>query len=483
MQILPATLKAKMDKKPVPGHSHAGKEETHKKNDLLMEKARSVIDAVLALNQLGSDDECSRPSSPFGNDLGETRKSDAQHASAEVKKESSSVQVSSKELQADADSTKKLYWLTEDSSAEDFNGMTFPQKMHHVLRNDQHAEIIAWLPSGRSFVVRDQKKFSADIIPKYFGKHIAYTSFTRRLARWGWQNIAKGTYFNKDFNREHPEQCLLMNYNSAVSNKPADAIPITSGKTKGRTVNDMLGFAGFGGADMAMGMNPMMNTSKKQCSAGSQTMSNPMLNLCHETQLPLHASISMQSQVPAMFHPNMGSNDALSGFANIGGAGNASSLPMVSQVTMQNNAMTQCNTMMLGNPNFQHMAGHQGNQLNMNVIQNTQSNNNATVGNMGNQPLHMMDMSKFSDARTHFAQKCLEMEQLQQRMILEQQMQMQQTFFNQQTQSQSNNMLQQSHMQQQGSHYMPSTGPANGNPPPGTPGRGTDSVFFRNAAA
>jgi hypothetical protein len=35
------------------------------------------------------------------------------------------------------------------------------------------------------FVVRDQKKFAADVIPKYFGKHIAYTSFTLRLARWG----------------------------------------------------------------------------------------------------------------------------------------------------------------------------------------------------------------------------------------------------------------------------------------------------------
>jgi hypothetical protein len=173
-----------------------------KQDVLLMKKARSVIDAVLALNSLGSDDETgqSRVASPSTSD-GKGGKESLPGSQAPAKPPST------------------LYWLADD--LDDFNGLTFPQKMHHVLRKGADEEAIAWLPSGRSFVVRDQKKFATQVIPKYFGKNVAYTSFTRRLVRWGWQNIAKGTYFCKNFTREHPEQCLLMTYNAKVSNKSA----------------------------------------------------------------------------------------------------------------------------------------------------------------------------------------------------------------------------------------------------------------------
>ena len=181
-------------------HDHKMSGDKPDKDVLLMKKARSVIDAVLALNSLDPDDDMSA-SRASNND--ETRNQQIHDVASSAKLPST------------------LYWLADD--LDDINGLTFPQKMHHVLRNGADDEAIAWLPSGRSFVVRDQKKFATQVIPKYFGKNVAYTSFTRRLVRWGWQNIAKGTYFCKNFNREHPEQCLLMTYNAKVSNKSAAA--------------------------------------------------------------------------------------------------------------------------------------------------------------------------------------------------------------------------------------------------------------------
>lgn len=117
-------------------------------------------------------------------------------------------------------------WLTE--SVVDFSGLTFPQKMHHVLKNEDIVDIVSWLPSGKSFVIRSPKKFASEVVPKYFGKNIAYTSFTRRLGRWGWQNIARATYFNPNFCRDHPDKCLLMTYSISADNKKGSLRPARS---------------------------------------------------------------------------------------------------------------------------------------------------------------------------------------------------------------------------------------------------------------
>jgi hypothetical protein len=113
-------------------------------------------------------------------------------------------------------------WLKE--SVVDFSGLTFPQKMHHVLKSKEIGDIVTWLPSGKSFVIRSPKTFISEVVPKYFGKNIAFTSFTRRLGRWGWQNIARATYFNPNFCRDHPGKCLLMTY--SLSNKQGNLKPV-----------------------------------------------------------------------------------------------------------------------------------------------------------------------------------------------------------------------------------------------------------------
>jgi hypothetical protein len=60
---------------------------------------------------------------------------------------------------------------------------------------DQHKDdpnyCAAWLPEGKSFVVRNPDEFARNVIPKYF-KATKFSSFTRKLYRWGFRQINRG---------------------------------------------------------------------------------------------------------------------------------------------------------------------------------------------------------------------------------------------------------------------------------------------------
>lgn len=54
-----------------------------------------------------------------------------------------------------------------------------------VLNNEEgNAEIIAWLPSGTAFVIRDKERLANEVLPRVLGTDIQYASFHRRLGRW-----------------------------------------------------------------------------------------------------------------------------------------------------------------------------------------------------------------------------------------------------------------------------------------------------------
>eukprot|EP00536_Pseudo-nitzschia_multiseries_P002968 jgi/Psemu1/184836/e_gw1.42.28.1 len=82
-----------------------------------------------------------------------------------------------------------------------------------ILTNDEDSDTIAWLPHGRSFIIYKKKKFAAQVLVKYF-KATKFTSFTRKLNRWGFTRVTRGTemgsYFHKMFLRDNPELCLRM---------------------------------------------------------------------------------------------------------------------------------------------------------------------------------------------------------------------------------------------------------------------------------
>ena len=96
-----------------------------------------------------------------------------------------------------------------------------------ILSDEENADVINWLPHGKGFVIHKKKKFASDVLPKYF-KHSKYTSFTRKLNRWGFTRITRGSetgaYYHKNFQRGEIRMCMQMSCTTATkATMPTDA--------------------------------------------------------------------------------------------------------------------------------------------------------------------------------------------------------------------------------------------------------------------
>jgi hypothetical protein len=82
-----------------------------------------------------------------------------------------------------------------------------------MISNEANADVTAWLPHGKGFVIYKKKKFASDILPHYF-KQSKYTSFTRKLNRWGFTRVTRGpetgAYYHKYFQRGEMRLCMQM---------------------------------------------------------------------------------------------------------------------------------------------------------------------------------------------------------------------------------------------------------------------------------
>jgi len=92
-------------------------------------------------------------------------------------------------------------------------------QLMEILGDKANENIITWLPHGKAFIVYQKEKFANDILPRYF-KETKYTSFTRKLNRWGFERVNRGpevgAYYHKFFQRSNPHCCMKM---SCVSSK------------------------------------------------------------------------------------------------------------------------------------------------------------------------------------------------------------------------------------------------------------------------
>ena len=74
-----------------------------------------------------------------------------------------------------------------------------------VLSNKKFADIITWMPSGESFSIVKPKAFVAEILPDHF-KSAKYSSFTRKLHRWGflrhYRGEEAGAFYHEDFKKD-----------------------------------------------------------------------------------------------------------------------------------------------------------------------------------------------------------------------------------------------------------------------------------------
>eukprot|EP00567_Pseudictyota_dubia_P018574 CAMPEP_0197434278 /NCGR_PEP_ID=MMETSP1175-20131217/2027_1 /TAXON_ID=1003142 /ORGANISM="Triceratium dubium, Strain CCMP147" /LENGTH=550 /DNA_ID=CAMNT_0042962935 /DNA_START=230 /DNA_END=1882 /DNA_ORIENTATION=+ len=96
---------------------------------------------------------------------------------------------------------------------------TFPQKLMEILSSTDHTDIISWLPHGRGFVILQKRRFASEVLPRYF-RQSKYTSFTRKLNRWGFRRVTRGpeagAYYHELFQRDHPGLCLRMSCYTGV---------------------------------------------------------------------------------------------------------------------------------------------------------------------------------------------------------------------------------------------------------------------------
>ncbi len=73
----------------------------------------------------------------------------------------------------------------------EITSMSFSQKVHHILSQDENAKWISWMPHGRAFRIHIPKLFEQKVSPKYFG-HSRYSSFLRQLNNYGFKHITHG---------------------------------------------------------------------------------------------------------------------------------------------------------------------------------------------------------------------------------------------------------------------------------------------------
>lgn len=70
------------------------------------------------------------------------------------------------------------------------------------------SHIVSWTQDGKSFTILRPKAFATEILPKFF-KESKYSSFTRKLHRWGFQRHLSGSetgsFFNKNFQMGRPD--------------------------------------------------------------------------------------------------------------------------------------------------------------------------------------------------------------------------------------------------------------------------------------
>lgn len=92
----------------------------------------------------------------------------------------------------------------------------FPAALHDIISDESNSDIITWLPTGKAFLIMDKKRFAQEIIPRHFPQMVKFTSFTRKLARWGFQRIPRGpfigSYYHASFIKGDRDKCFKINY-------------------------------------------------------------------------------------------------------------------------------------------------------------------------------------------------------------------------------------------------------------------------------
>lgn len=89
----------------------------------------------------------------------------------------------------------------------------FPVKLMSAILEFGKQDCVEWLPDNRSFAITNQERFSQHVLKQEF-KASKYTSFVRKLNRWGFIRLTAGNdvdcFHHQHFRRDRPQDAKLI---------------------------------------------------------------------------------------------------------------------------------------------------------------------------------------------------------------------------------------------------------------------------------
>ena len=80
---------------------------------------------------------------------------------------------------------------------------TFAEQLYDILENEEHHDVLQWMPDGKAFTVVNHKKFTLYKMATLFNIR-NMSSFVRKLGRWGFSRVHEKQSNNSDIFR-HPD--------------------------------------------------------------------------------------------------------------------------------------------------------------------------------------------------------------------------------------------------------------------------------------
>jgi hypothetical protein len=71
-------------------------------------------------------------------------------------------------------------------------GYTLYLQLMSIVCDENNSSYVTWLPHGRGFRIGESKAFEQHILKKFFSKNAKFSSFTRKLNRWGFVRVSRG---------------------------------------------------------------------------------------------------------------------------------------------------------------------------------------------------------------------------------------------------------------------------------------------------
>jgi HSF-type DNA-binding len=98
---------------------------------------------------------------------------------------------------------------------------------------------VAWLEDGKTFIIRNPDTFTRQVVPQFF-KPTKFSSFTRKLYRWGFRQVNRGIgpddpiiFGNEYFLRDNAELMAKMKSVTAAITRKQEQVQLHIGMTGG----------------------------------------------------------------------------------------------------------------------------------------------------------------------------------------------------------------------------------------------------------